>query len=71
MDDNKKSSPVGSQEAYPKKSQQGNIEAIEKHRLWQKNWWKKTHKLCLRCVNECKQSTNAKIIICPQFKEKA
>ena len=40
------------------------------HRLdlaWQQSFWKKTHPLCLRCLKDCKQSSQVKIIACPQF----
>ena len=62
-----KSFSEGSQKANLCKNPQGNYEAIKKHRLWEKNWWKKLHKLCLKCSKECKQSAQVKIIACPQF----
>ena len=31
---------------------------------WEKEFWKKLHKLCLKCTRECKQSARVKIIAC-------
>ena len=43
-------------------------EAMSDYHLWKKWWWQIKHPLCLRCVNECRQSSQVGIICCPQFK---
>ena len=35
---------------------------------WEKWWWKGNNKLCNKCSNDCKQSSLAKILRCPDFK---
>ena len=34
---------------------------------WERWWWHKKNKLCERCIMKCKQSSQVKIIDCPQF----
>ena len=34
---------------------------------WERWWWVKSNKLCERCIMKCKQSSQVKIIDCPQF----
>lgn len=36
---------------------------------WEKWWWRDYNPLCEQCKNECKQSIQAEIIICPQMEK--
>ena len=39
-------------------------------RGWASWWWRREHKMCARCKQDCKQSWRVKIIRCPQFEAK-
>ena len=39
------------------------------NRQWESWWFREYNKLCLKCKRACKQSIQAKVIVCPQFME--
>jgi len=55
------------------KSQAGKKARMKGQRLdlaWQRGFWKKIHPLCVKCSKDCKQSSQVKIIACPQAEVK-
>jgi len=36
---------------------------------WKKWWWRDFNPLCLKCKRACKQSIQAKVIVCPQYRK--
>jgi hypothetical protein len=61
---------IASNFAFPEKSPLEEKPRMKDQRpdlTWERGFFSKLNPLCLKCAKDCKQSSQVKIIVCPQF----